>query len=192
MAYRNLCQLVSSQLLDLDSRAIITLLHCFTKMGSYHQQLRNQQLLGDLLHVSTNMMDDFSPQQLAMLVYAVAQGDSWVETKPSRRWWMLFFEVSQSSMSQFMPQGFANMVWALGKLQRRPGAEWAAALYKSTQPVLDVFTPQGLANVGSGLGHMHAVGGLPRPPQSWINAYLASAQLQLEAFSSQGLANMLW
>ena len=193
-AYKQLCKAITAQLLDLDTRAVVSLLRCFSKLAAVDQQLLPQQLWGDLLHISTNMMDDFSPQQLAMLVYAVAQANHWAQVKPSRRWWMLLFQSSQYSMSRFTPQGFANMVWAMGKLQRRPGTDWATALYKATEMQLGLFTPQGLANLGSGLGHMNGLGlgGLPRPSQRWMQAYLAAAVQQLDGFSSQGLANLLW
>ncbi|WIA36618.1 hypothetical protein OEZ86_007906 [Tetradesmus obliquus] len=92
----------------------------------------------------------------------------------------------------FTPQGFANMVWAMGKLARRPGADWAAALYRATEPQLAGFSAQGLANLGYGLASMHAEGGVPRPGGSWIAAYLAAACGQLQGFSSQGMANLLW
>jgi hypothetical protein len=92
----------------------------------------------------------------------------------------------------FTPQGFANMIWAMGKLGRRPGAEWAGALYHVTEPQLSGFSAQGLANLGYGLASMHADGGLPRPGSSWIGCYLAAACAQLPGFSSQGMANLLW
>lgn len=194
VAYKHLCKVITAELLDLDTRAVISLLRCFSKMAVADQFFLPQQLWGDLLHISANMMDRLSPQQLAMMVYAVAQADRCAKAKPSRRWWMLFFEVSQDNMSNFTPQGYANMVWAMGKLQRRPGAEWAAALYEATEPQLGLFTPQGLANLGSGLGHMNGLGlsGLPRPSQRWMRAYLVAAVQQLEGFTSQGLANLLW
>jgi hypothetical protein len=93
---------------------------------------------------------------------------------------------------RFTPQGFANMVWAMGKLNRRPGADWASVLYRVTEPQLAEFSAQGLANLGYGLASMHADGGLPRPGGSWIGCYLAAACGQLQGFTSQGMANLLW
>jgi hypothetical protein len=196
-----------------------------------------QGLWGDLLHVSSSLMEDFSPMQLAILVHAVARAEPWSLAKPGRRWWAEFFAASQAAMQQqqqqqqqqrprrrgvkvsddaadaapqqevaqiaqvaaagraaerFTPQGFANMVWAMGKLSRRPGADWASVLYRVTEPQLAGFSAQGLANLGYGLASMHADGGLPRPGSSWIGCYLAAACGQVQGFTSQGMANMLW
>jgi hypothetical protein len=93
---------------------------------------------------------------------------------------------------RFTPQGFANMVWAMGKLGRRPGADWVSVLYRVTEPQLAGFSAQGLANLGYGLASMHTEGGLPRPGSSWIGCYLAAACGQLQGFTSQGMANLLW
>jgi hypothetical protein len=192
-----------------------------------------QGLWGDLLHVSTGPLQGLAgsplnPQQLSMLIHAVATADPWSEVKPSRHWYNTFMAATQASMMQqqqqqpgsrhssssssssrsspggvklnpgpaqpsgFTPQGFANMVWALGKLQRRPGSEWAAVLFEASEPQLPGFSPQGLANLGLGLANMNMNGGLPRPGRAWMDAFVAAAVAQLPGFTSQGLANLLW
>jgi hypothetical protein len=154
-----------------------------------------------------------NPQQLCMIIHAVATADSWTQVKPSRHWYNAYLAATQTAMQQqqqqrslssrststsssssltFSPQGFSNMVWALGKLQRRPGSEWAAVLYAVTEPQLPGFSPQGLANLGLGLANMNLIGGLPRPSKPWADAFVESACEQLPGFSSQGLANLLW
>jgi hypothetical protein len=193
-----------------------------------------QGLWGDLLHVSTGPLQGvagspLNPQQLSMLIHAVATADSWSEVKPSRHWYNTFMAATQAAMMQqqqpgsrrttttssstpsssssssspglnpgpvqpvgFTPQGFANMVWALGKLQRRPGSDWAAVLFEASEPQLPGFSPQGLANLGLGLANMNMNGGLPRPGRGWVDAFVAAAVAQLQGFTSQGLANLLW
>jgi hypothetical protein len=100
--------------------------------------------------------------------------------------------VRASDEQGFTPQGFANVVWALGKLQRRPGLEWAASLYAASLPLLPGFSPQGLANLALGLTNMAQAGGVPRPGREWVAAFVAAAEASADGFSSQGLANLLW
>ncbi|KAF6261366.1 hypothetical protein COO60DRAFT_1636811 [Scenedesmus sp. NREL 46B-D3] len=248
VCYKQLRKQLEGRLLDFDARGVASLLHATAKLGCVDPYLRAQGLLGDLLHVSAGLMEEFSPMQLAMLAHAVARAEPWSLAKPSRRWWAEFFLASQAAMQQelqlqpqqrkrrrrqqdmtaaaeaapqqeeqqlqgaqaaaaataaptaaagqavehFTTQGYANMVWAMGKLSRRPGADWASVLYLVTEPQLAGFSAQGLANLGYGLASMHADGGLPRPGSSWIGAYLTAACAQLEGFSSQGMANLLW
>lgn len=144
----------------------------------------------------------------------------WLQVKPGRHWYNAYLGATQAAMQQqqqqpplyqqqqqqqqyastaagaagfgFTPQAYANMVWALGKLQRRPGSDWAADLYAVTGPQLAGFSPQGLANLGLGLANMNLVGGLPRPDKPWVDAFVAAAVEQLPGFTSQGLANLLW
>jgi hypothetical protein len=193
-------------------------------------ELQAQSLWGDLLHLSTPLLEGGSPrplnpQQLCMIIHAVATADSWTQAKPSRHWYNAYLAATQTAMQQqqqqqspsssssattsssssssggggrgaggltFSPQGFSNMVWALGKLQRRPGSDWAAVLYSVTEPQLPGFSPQGLANLGLGLANMNLIGGLPRPSKPWADAFVESACDQLPGFNSQGLANLLW
>jgi hypothetical protein len=163
-----------------------------------------------------------NPVQLSTVVYAVAQADAWARERPTRRWWTAFFGATRAVMLQqqqpqpqqpqpqqpqqpqrgsrrapqprqgFTPQGFSNMVWALGKLRRCPGREWAAALYAAAAPHLPAFIPQGLANLALGLANMVEAGGLPRPAQEWADALVCAAEARVDGFSSQGLANLLW
>lgn len=70
-----------------------------------------------------------------------------LQRSPSPNLFKELMKQSQQKLAQFDPQSLANLVWALGKLEKAPGRAWVSDMMAVTKERMAAFDMQQLAQV---------------------------------------------
>jgi very-short-patch-repair endonuclease len=133
--------------------------------------------------VSTNSIDNFTPQGIANMLWAFAK----LDLTPSAKLLAAATLAVTKSINNFKPQDIANMLWAFAKLDLTPSAQLLEAASLVATNSINSFSPQNIANMLWAFAKLDLT-----PSAKLLEAATLAATNSINSFNPQNIANMLW
>ncbi|GAX82823.1 hypothetical protein CEUSTIGMA_g10249.t1 [Chlamydomonas eustigma] len=147
-------------------------------------------LFNDLLHFSTFVLDRFSPQGLANLIWAVAT----VGYQPSGKWLTEYYRQVDSVLPQLQSRDVANILWSLCKSDLMPDiwlrdglVERALDAIKESSGKQSGQDPATLIQCLARWYYLYNY----RVPDEWLTEYLSIVQPSLGSYLPSDLVSLL-
>ena len=142
-----------------------------------------QSAIHDLLTRALEVSEEFKPQELSNLMWALAK----LDITPGAELHMAISRRAVATAMHFNPQNVTNMLWSLATLGIQPEPELMSALSRRAKKTVGEFTPQGVANMAWALAKLGI-----EPEAELISAILKRVASISGDFKPQDVANLLW
>jgi RAP domain len=150
-----------------------------------------ERLLNALSSTALGCLDEFAPQGLSNVAWAIATLNCQRPLPPLSSSSSLLNAIAQTAqvrMDQFNPQELSNLIWAFATLKHNGPLllDAVASRVIHTDGILDDFTPQALANTAWAFATFHHHHPL------LFDAIARAAQARIDLFKAQELSSIAW